>query len=121
MAKSIKRFFNGKILIEIIFKPDWLIVSRERWDPEISIIQEFKNQFNAKIALVEPNSPMVSSINQFLEEHSRNRFINDIDVFFTFGDEQNSKNLLTSLGSRVEKSLPAGSLRLENYFNNSSK
>ncbi len=46
---------------------------------------------------------------------------NDIDVFFTFGDEQNSKNILTSLGSRVEKSLPAGSLRLENYFNNSSK
>ena len=68
--------------VNLPFKPDWLIVSRERWDPEISIIQEFKNQFNAKIALVEPNSPMVSSINQFLEEHSRNRFVNDIDVFF---------------------------------------
>ena len=68
--------------VNLPFKPDWLIVSRERWDPETSIIKEFKNQFNAKIALVEPNSPMVSSINQFLEEHSRNRFINDIDVFF---------------------------------------
>lgn len=46
---------------------------------------------------------------------------NDIDLFFTFGDEQNSKNLLTLLGSRVKKSLPVGSLRLESYFNNSSK
>ena len=64
------------------FKPDWLIVSRERWDPESSIINEFKNKLGAKIALVEPNSAMISSVNQFLESESKNRFANSIDVFF---------------------------------------
>jgi len=64
------------------FKPDWLIVSRERWDPESSIINEFKNKLGAKIALVEPNSAMISSVNQFLESESKNRFVNNIDVFF---------------------------------------
>ena len=64
------------------FKPDWLIISRERWDPESSIIKEFKNKFSSKIALVEPNSTLLGSVNEFLETVSKNRFANDIDVFF---------------------------------------
>ena len=64
------------------FKPDWLIVSRERWSPEDQIINEFKNSFGAKVALVEPNSAFINSINQFLESESKNRFLDNIDVFF---------------------------------------
>ena len=64
------------------FKPDWLIVSRERWDPEWNIIKEFKHKFNSKVALVEPNSAIINSVNGFLESESKNRFVNDIDVFF---------------------------------------
>ena len=64
------------------FKPDWLIVSRERWDPENRIINEFKNIFKSKVGLVEPNSAFINSINQFLESESKNRFVDTIDVFF---------------------------------------
>ena len=46
---------------------------------------------------------------------------NDIDLFMTFGDEQHSKKLLTLLGSRIGKSIPIGSLRVESFLYNSSK
>ena len=39
----------------------------------------------------------------------------------TFGDEQHSKKLLTLLGSRIGKSIPIGSLRVESFLYNSSK
>ena len=74
--------FSETLGVNLPFKPDWLIVSRERWDPETSIIREFKHKFNSKIGLVEPNSAMINSITGFLESESKNRFINEIDVFF---------------------------------------
>jgi hypothetical protein len=65
------------------FKPDWLLVARERWDPEQSIIQEFKTKFNCKVGLVEPNSWILGNIEGRLETQSRNRFKSLIDAFFT--------------------------------------
>ena len=64
------------------FKPDWLILSRERWSPEDQIINEFKNKLGSKVALVEPNSGFINSVNGFLESESKNRFVENIDVFF---------------------------------------
>ncbi len=46
---------------------------------------------------------------------------NDIDLFMTFGDEQYSKILSTSLGSRIEKSVPVGSIRVESFLNKTSR
>lgn len=110
------------------FKPDWLIVSRERWDPESSIINEFKNKLGAKIALVEPNSAMISSVNQFLEFESKNRFVNNIDVFFdhsNFIKEQ--RKLLGFKGNIVVTGNPKYDINLDleesavqalkNYYN----
>jgi hypothetical protein len=68
--------------LDLPFKPDWLIVARERWDPEESIIQEFKYKFGSKIGLVEPNSWILGNIEAMLETKSRNRFRDIIDVFF---------------------------------------
>ena len=64
------------------FKPDWLVVSRERWHPEDQIVIEFKQKWNTKIALIEPNSSFINSVNQFLESESKNRFVPIIDVYF---------------------------------------
>jgi hypothetical protein len=69
--------------LDLPFKPDWLIVSRERWNPEEYIIREFKHKFGSKIALVEPNSWILGNIEAKLETQSRNRFKDLIDVFFT--------------------------------------
>lgn len=96
------------------FKPDWLIVSRERWDPESSIINEFKNKLGAKVALVEPNSAMVGSVNQFLESESKNRFTSIIDIFFdhsNFIKEQ--RQLLGFKGNTVVVGNPKYDINLD--------
>lgn len=67
---------------DLPFKPDWLVLSRERWDPEAEIVFEFKHRFKAKVAVVEPNSAFINSVNQFLESESKNKFVENIDVFF---------------------------------------
>jgi hypothetical protein len=68
--------------IHLPFKPDWLIVNRERWDPETHIIQEFKKKFKCKVGLVEPNSWILNGAESRLETYSKNRFIDLIDIFF---------------------------------------
>lgn len=78
------------------FKPDWLIVNRERWNPESSIIKDFKKTFNCKVALIEPNAWALANCESMLECHSRNRFIDLIDVFFCHSTH--SKKLQKSLG-----------------------
>lgn len=69
--------------VTLPFKPDWLLVARERWDPELSIILEFKKRFNGcKVGLVEPNSWIIGFAETRLESVSRNRFKDLIDAFF---------------------------------------
>lgn len=68
--------------VDLPFKPDWLIVNRERWNPELDIIKEFKLKFNSKVGLVEPNSHILNNAETRLETYSKNRFIDLIDIFF---------------------------------------
>ena len=77
------------------FKPDWLIVDRERWEPETSIILEFKQKFNCKVGLVEINSQLVNNAETVLETHSRNRFIPYIDVFFEHSTHTNKQRKIS--------------------------
>ena len=81
-VETSEEIWSDTLRINIPFKPDWLVVQRERWDPETGIIQEFKNKFNSKIALVEQNAQMLNSVETILETYSRNRFVPYIDVFF---------------------------------------
>jgi len=66
---------------QIPFKPDWIVVARERWNPEEGVIREFKKA-GAKVAMVEPNSWILSNAETRLETYSRNRFKDLVDVFF---------------------------------------
>jgi hypothetical protein len=36
--------FSDVLGLHLPFKPDWLIVNRERWDPELDLINEFKQK-----------------------------------------------------------------------------
>jgi hypothetical protein len=87
--------FESKTLGEQIpFRPDWLIVARERWNPEEGVIREFK-QAGAKVAMVEPNSWILSNAETRLETYSRNRFKDLVDIFFmhsTHAVEQQKAN-----------------------------
>lgn len=73
--------------VDLPFKPDWLLVNRERWNPELDIIKEFKLKFNSKIGLIEPNSHILNNAETRLETYSKNRFIDLIDVFFVHSSQ----------------------------------
>ena len=88
--------YSETLGVTLPFKPDWLLVARERWDPETSIIIEFKQTFECKVGLVEPNSWILGNAEIILEIQSRNRFKDIIDVFFTHSSYQ--KTLQKNLG-----------------------
>ena len=77
-----KVVWSESLGVDLPFKPDLLIVNRERWDPESGIISEFKTKFKSKVALVEPNAWILNGAESRLETYSRNRYVKDIDVFF---------------------------------------
>jgi len=90
-VESDEKVYSNSLGTNLPFKPDWLIVNRERWNPETEIIVEFKKEFGAKVGLIEPNSAMINGVEGFMENHSKNRFVPFIDVFFdhsTFISEQ---------------------------------
>lgn len=69
--------------LNLPFTPDVLILARERWQPEQSIIYEFKQKFGCKIGLVEVSSHLVNNIENRLEMISRmSSPQNMIDYFF---------------------------------------
>ena len=78
-----KVIYSKSLRLDLPFKPDWLLVARERWNPEEDIIKEFKLEFKSKVGLIEPNSWILGGIEAKLETESRNRFKDLIDVFFT--------------------------------------
>lgn len=81
-VESDEKVYSTSLDINLPFNPDWLIVNRERWNPETEIIVEFKNKFGAKVGLIEPNAAMINGVEGFMENHSKNRFVPFIDVFF---------------------------------------
>ena len=80
--------FNNPVVSQTLnchlpFKPDVLIIQRERWQPEQSIIHEFKQSFNAKVYVVEVSSHITNNIENRLEMISRNNHPqNMVDGFF---------------------------------------
>ncbi len=72
------------------FTPDFVIVNRERWNPENAIIEEF-HKLGSKIALVEPNSWILNNAETRLETCSRNKWVDKIDMFFV-GSKTNIEN-----------------------------
>jgi len=88
--------YSQTLGVTLPFKPDWLLVARERWEPETSIILEFKQNFGCKVGLIEPNSWILGNAEVVLEIQSRNKFKNVVDIFFTHSSH--SKNLQKTLG-----------------------
>lgn len=90
--------------VTLPFHPDVLIVARERWQPEQSIIQEFKEKFNSKVCCVEVSSHLMNNIENRLEMLSRMRYPqNLVDYFFehsSFAKERRIDCMDESYGSK---------------------
>ena len=83
---SSQQIWSQTLNTHLPFKPDWLIIQRERWEPELSIILEFKNLFKCKIGVVEQNSAFLNTVEAYLENMSKNKIVPFIDVFFDHSD-----------------------------------
>lgn len=80
--------------VQIPFTPDVLLIARERWQPEQSILTEFKQKFNAVVGCVEVSSHLVNSIENRLEMLSRMQYPqNMIDVFFEHSEFAKERRL----------------------------
>ena len=93
------KFTPFEILPYIPFSPDYLILNRERWEPEQTIIRCFKEEFeNGKIGYVEVNAEFYTVIVNRLESLSRIKPPqNQIDILF-----EQSEFILNARKSTVE-------------------
>ena len=104
--------------VELPFKPDWLLVNRERWSPELDIIKEFKLKFNSKIGLVEPNAHILNNAESRLEAYSKSRFTDLIDIFFVHSSQAKLQQQLAGFtGNMVVVGNPKYDLNLKQDTN----
>lgn len=100
--------------LSLPFEPKFLIIQRERWDPESSIILEFKRKFNCKIGLIEPNAQILNNAETILETYSRNRYVPFIDVFFDHSTHiANQRKLVGFKGNSIIVGNPKYDLNLD--------
>ena len=108
-----KSLFN----IHLPFVPDILFLARERWEPEQSIIKEFKEIFNTKIVLLELNSNLWGAYEGVLEMHSRNQYPQNMcDIYLDHSDFVLQTRI--DLGFKnYDKSIIVGNPKYDNLMN----
>ena len=98
--------------LKIPFKPDVLIIARERWQPEQSIIHEFKTKWNCKICCVEVSSHLINNIENRLEMLSRNNHPqNMVDYFFEHSEWARQRRIDCLDKNFGKKSIVVGNTR----------
>jgi hypothetical protein len=90
-VESSQKIWSKTLNTFLPFKPDWLIIQRERWEPETSIILEFKQHFGCKIGVVEQNAAFLNTVESYLENKSKNNIVPFIDVFLIIVNLSNIK------------------------------
>lgn len=96
----------------IPFKPDVLLIARERWQPEQSIIEEFKTKWDCTVCCVEVSSHLSNNIENRLEMMSRTRYPqNKIDYFFEHSNWAKERRIDCLDESYREKIIVVGNTR----------
>lgn len=82
IVHATKKCISRSLGCELPFQPSILLITNENWEPEKSILLEFK-QLGCVVACVESTSWIVGTIKSKLEMLSRRSFpTNCIDIFF---------------------------------------
>jgi hypothetical protein len=107
--------FSESLNVSLPFKPDILLIQRDCWQPEQSIIHEFKIKWNCKIAMVEVNTHLVNNPETILEMYSRTKYPqNQIDLYFEqseFTKQERSKS-----GFNISKSIVTGNPKFDDLL-----
>jgi len=98
--------------LQIPFKPDVLILARERWQPEQSIIHEFKTKWNCVVCCVEVSSHLTNNIENRLEMLSRTQYPqNLVDYFFEHSEWAKQRRIDCLDKSYKDKIIVVGNTR----------
>tara|TARA_R110000744_G_scaffold84864_2_gene166083 strand:- start:1572 stop:2786 length:1215 start_codon:yes stop_codon:yes gene_type:complete len=101
--------------LQIPFKPDILILARERWAPEQFIIEEFKTKWDCKVCCVEVSSHLSNNIENRLEMLSRkNPPQNQVDYFFEHSEWAKKRRIDCLDEDFGKKSIVVGNTRTFN-------
>ena len=97
------------------FIPDILLIARERWQPEQSILHELKAKFNTKVFSIEVSSPIINNIENRLEYYSRayNEPQKFIDGFFEHSEFLKQRKIDCLYPAWGEKSIVTGNPRFD--------
>tara|TARA_R110001592_G_scaffold14672_3_gene65395 strand:- start:10345 stop:11475 length:1131 start_codon:yes stop_codon:yes gene_type:complete len=111
---SDKKYLSKTLGFELPFKPTVLLITNESWEPEKSILWEFK-QWGCFIGCIENSSWIHNNIKTKLEISSRKSFpSNCIDVFFDHS--QWCLETKTQAGWWGQKSIITGNPKYDNMF-----
>jgi len=96
------------------FKPDVLLIQRERWQPEQSIIHEFKQIYKSKVYVVEVSSHITNNIENRLEMISRATYPqSQVDGFFEHSEFAKQRRIDCLYPEWGEKSIVVGNPRFD--------
>lgn len=103
---------SNTLHLQIPFKPDILLLARERWQPEQSIIEEFKTKWDCRVGCVEVSSHLVNNIENRLEMLSRNNPPqNQVDYFFEHSEWAKQRRIDCLDEKFASKSIVVGNTR----------
>ena len=105
--------WSDSLNVHLPFSPDVLLIQRDCWQPEQSIIHEFKSKWNCKVVMIEVNTFLINNPETILEMHSRTKYPqNQINLYFEqseFTKQERGKS-----GFDISKSIVIGNPKFDN-------
>jgi hypothetical protein len=107
--------WSESLNVSLPFIPDTLLIQRDCWQPEQSIIHEFKSKWNSKITMVEVNTHLNNNPETILEMYSRTKYPqNQIDLYFE--QSEFTKQERNKSGFDASKSVVTGNPKFDNLL-----
>ena len=116
-------YFIESVGMNLPFEPDILMISRERWQPEQSIIHELKSRFDTKVYVVETSAHLINNIENRLEMISRDTGFpqRHVDGYFEHSEYARQRRTDCLYPEWSKKSIVVGNPRFDFLETNVSK
>lgn len=112
--------FIQSLGISLPFTPQILVISKERWQPEQSVIYELKNRFNTKIYVIETSTHLINNIENRIEMVSRaynQPQSTCVDGFFEQSEFAKNRRIDCLSKEWGKKSIVVGNPRFDKLYN----
>jgi hypothetical protein len=107
--------WSESLNVSLPFIPDVLLIQRDCWQPEQSIIHEFKSKWNSKVTMIEVNTHLNNNPETILEMYSRTKYPqNQIDLYFE--QSEFTKQERNKSGFDTSKSVVTGNPKFDNLL-----